>query len=76
MLFVVDKPEFQRTIAIVRDDRTKKTQGSSGPFKCLSFFLTTKADFQFFHQAATKELLKTDWLDVAPEEDMEEVAEE
>lgn len=32
MLFVVDKPEFQRTIAIVRDDRTKKTQGSSGPF--------------------------------------------
>jgi len=44
--------------------------------KCLSFLLATKGDFQFFHQAATKELQKTDWLDAAPEEDMEEVAEE
>jgi hypothetical protein len=32
MLFVIDKPELQRTISIVRDDRTKKSQGSSGPF--------------------------------------------
>ena len=32
MLFVVDKPQFQRTIAIVRDDRTRATQGSASPF--------------------------------------------
>jgi len=32
MLFVIDKPEFQRIIAIVRDDRTKKSRGLAGPF--------------------------------------------
>ncbi len=32
MLFVIDKPQFQRVIAIVRDDRRKKDQGLAGPF--------------------------------------------
>ena len=32
MLFVIDKPHFQRVIAIVRDDRRKKDQGLAGPF--------------------------------------------
>ena len=32
MLFIIDKPHFQRIIAIVRDDRTKKSQGLAGPF--------------------------------------------
>ena len=32
MLFVIDKPHFQRVIAIVRDDRWKKDQGFAGPF--------------------------------------------
>ena len=32
MLFVVDKPRFQRMIAIVRDDRTRRAQGCHGPF--------------------------------------------
>lgn len=32
MLFVVDKPRFQRVISIVRDDRRKQEQGKAGPF--------------------------------------------
>jgi len=32
MLFVIDKPQFQRVIAIVRDDRRKEDQGPAGPF--------------------------------------------
>ena len=32
MLFVIDKPQFQRVIAIVRDDRRKEKQGLAGPF--------------------------------------------
>ena len=32
MLFVIDKPYFQRIIAIVRDDRRKKDQEPAGPF--------------------------------------------
>ena len=32
MLFVIDKPQFQRVISIVRDDRRKKDQGLTGPF--------------------------------------------
>ncbi|MBU4273723.1 MAG: hypothetical protein KKA28_17820 [Planctomycetes bacterium] len=32
MLFVIDKPGFQRVISIVRDDRTKKSRGLAGPF--------------------------------------------
>ena len=32
MLFVIDKPQFQRIIAIVRDDRRKEDQGLAGPF--------------------------------------------
>lgn len=32
MLFVIDKQQFQRVIAIVRDDRRKVDQGLAGPF--------------------------------------------
>jgi len=32
MFFVIDKPQFQRVIAIVRDDRRKEDQGLTGPF--------------------------------------------
>ena len=32
MLFVIDKPQLQRVIAIVRDDRRKEDQGLAGPF--------------------------------------------
>lgn len=32
MFFVIDKPQFQRVIAIVRDDRRKEDQGLAGPF--------------------------------------------
>lgn len=32
MFFVIDKPQLQRVIAIIRDDRTKKMQGLAGPF--------------------------------------------
>ena len=32
MLFVIDKPQFQKVIAIVRDDRRKEDQGLAGPF--------------------------------------------
>ena len=32
MLFVIDKPKFQRAISIVRDDRKKRSQGLAGPF--------------------------------------------
>ena len=32
LLFVIDKPQFQRVIAIVRDDRRKEDQGLAGPF--------------------------------------------
>lgn len=32
MFFVINKPKFQRTISIVRDDHTKKSQGLAGPF--------------------------------------------
>lgn len=32
MLFVIDKPQLQRVIAIVRDDRRKVDQGLAGPF--------------------------------------------
>jgi len=32
MLFVIDKPQFQRVIAIVRDDRREEDQGPAGPF--------------------------------------------
>jgi hypothetical protein len=32
MLFVIDKPQFQRVIAIVRDDRRKEDQGLDGLF--------------------------------------------
>jgi hypothetical protein len=32
MFFVVNKTEFQGVISIVRDDRTKMSQGASGPF--------------------------------------------
>ena len=32
MLFVIDKPQFQRVISIVRDDRRKEDQGLAGPF--------------------------------------------
>ena len=32
MLFVIDKPQLQRIIAIVRDDRRKEDQGLAGPF--------------------------------------------
>ena len=32
MLFVIDKPQFQHVIAIVRDDRRKEDQGLAGPF--------------------------------------------
>jgi len=32
MFFVIDKPRLQRIIAIVRDDRTRKTQGAASPY--------------------------------------------
>jgi hypothetical protein len=32
MFFVVDKPRFQRLIAIARDDRRPGDQGKGGPF--------------------------------------------
>jgi hypothetical protein len=32
MFFVVEKAKLQRNIAIVRDDRTKKSSGSAGPY--------------------------------------------
>lgn len=32
MLFVIDKPEFQRAISFARDDRTKADWGLAGPF--------------------------------------------
>lgn len=32
MLFVVNKSKLQGALSIVRDDRTKKTQGRAGPF--------------------------------------------
>jgi len=32
MLFVIDKPQFQWVISIVRDDRRKEDQGLAGPF--------------------------------------------
>jgi len=32
MFFVVDKPRFQRLIAITRDDRRKRDQGKTGPY--------------------------------------------
>ena len=32
MLFVIDKPEFQRAISFARDDRTKASWGLAGPF--------------------------------------------
>lgn len=32
MFFVIDKPQLQRIIAIVRDDRRKEDQGLAGPF--------------------------------------------
>lgn len=32
MMFVIDKPQMQRMIAIVRDDRTPATQGAAGPY--------------------------------------------
>ena len=32
MLFVINKSALQGAISIVRDDRSKKTQGSAGPF--------------------------------------------
>ena len=32
MFFVVDKPRLQRIIAIVRDDRSKRSQWHQGPF--------------------------------------------
>ena len=32
MLFVIDKPEFQRVISFVRDDRKKESWGLAGPF--------------------------------------------
>lgn len=40
--------------------------------KCLRFFLATKDDFQFFHQAATEKLLSTEWSGGSPEEELEE----
>jgi len=40
--------------------------------KCLSFFLATKEDFDFFHDAATAKLLKTEWTIGSPEEDLDE----
>lgn len=39
--------------------------------KCLSFFLVNEADFKFFHQAATDKLLKTEWMQGSPEEDLD-----
>ena len=41
--------------------------------KCLRFFLTTKDDFEFFHQAATEKLLTTEWMTSSPEEELDEV---
>ncbi|NKC16265.1 MAG: hypothetical protein GKR94_29895 [Gammaproteobacteria bacterium] len=41
--------------------------------KCLSFFLATKDDFDFFHQAATEKLLASEWLAGSPEEELDEV---
>ncbi|MEO2019283.1 MAG: hypothetical protein ABGZ53_33530 [Fuerstiella sp.] len=38
--------------------------------KCLSFFLATKDDFEFFHQAATEKLLATKWMLGSPEEEL------
>jgi hypothetical protein len=32
MFFVIDKPRLQRIIAIVRDDRTPRAQGTDGPY--------------------------------------------
>ncbi len=32
MLFVINKSKLQGALSIVRDDRTKKTQGPAGPF--------------------------------------------
>lgn len=32
MLFVIDKPQLQRLIAIARDDRTRESQSRGGPF--------------------------------------------
>jgi hypothetical protein len=40
--------------------------------KCLRFFLTTKDDFEFFHQAATEKLLTTEWMLGSPEEELDE----
>lgn len=40
--------------------------------KCLSFFLATKEDFDFFHTAATDKLLKAEWTARSPEEELDE----
>lgn len=32
MLFVIDRPQLQRMIALVRDDRTPAAQGQTGPY--------------------------------------------
>ena len=40
---------------------------------CLRFFLSTKADFEFFHQAATEKLLTSEWMLGSPEEELDEV---
>ena len=32
MIFVVDKPRFERVLAVVRDDRTPQLQNDKGPF--------------------------------------------
>lgn len=41
--------------------------------ECLRLFLNTADDFQSFHDAATEKLQSSEWLDVAPEEELEEV---
>ena len=36
MFFVIDKPRFERIIAIVREDRTARTQWARGPYMRLA----------------------------------------
>src|SRR5262245_14542814 len=50
MLFVAERLKLQRNISIVRDDRSKKTLGSAGPFLRLE---------------ANDEYLKLDGLEVS-----------
>lgn len=63
--------EFWRKGISVPDEVKPVKEGT-----CLSFFVSTEDDFCYFHQAATKDLQKSEWFDVAPEVDAGEADEE